>query len=97
MRTWLALLGGLLVWAAHFFAVYGVASIYPGSDRARWLTVVVTLMALGALAIQYRLVAGRFQVEARSELDHWFRGLANLGLALAAIAVLYQGLPALLS
>ena len=31
MRTWLLLLGGLIVWAAHFSILWGASSIFPGT------------------------------------------------------------------
>ncbi len=50
MRTWAFLLGGLLVWAAHFFLLYAIASLFPGTELASWLSIVATLPALAANA-----------------------------------------------
>lgn len=60
MRTWATLLGGLTVWAAHFFAIYAIACILPGQTAARWLVVGATLPAIVADAvILWRTRAGR--------------------------------------
>lgn len=93
MRSWLLLLGGLLVWAVHFFALYAVGSIFLTTDLARGLTIALTLICLLALAL-----IGR-----RAWLDHvpdtesdWIRVVALWGVAIGGIAILWQGLVALL-
>lgn len=94
MRSWALLLGGLLVWTAHFFALYGIASIFPDTGLARILTGVATLIAaagaLWLLVVAWR--AGRSD----DDLTRWTGGLTALGAGLALIAVLWQGLPALI-
>ena len=92
MRTWAVLLGGLIVWTIHFFALYGVASVFPGSDTARWLTAAVTLPALGADG----LLLKRALIHAGDPFDRWVTRLAAAGAVLSAIAVLWQALPAIL-
>lgn len=97
MRTWLFLLAGLLVWTAHFFGVYIVASLFPGMELARWLTGLLTVAALALLAwlslpVIRRLRSGEGDGDG---LARWIDGISLLGSALAAVAVLYQGLPAL--
>lgn len=92
MRRWVLLLGGLLVWAAHFFALYIIASLFPGDAAARWLALVVTLAALAAggaiLWLNLRKQSDSF--------DRWARGLGAAGAALSLVAVLWQALPAFL-
>lgn len=98
MRTWLLLLAGPLVWTAHFFAAYITASIFPGTALARWLTGLLTVGALALLGIVI-LQACRSAAPVREagSLPDWLASLTRLGAALAAIAVLYQALPALLA
>ena len=91
MRTWLILLGGLLVWTAHFFGIYIAASLFPGTEIARWLTGALTLAALGALAV----LGWRTSPIAGDGLSSWLSTLSLAGIALAAVAVLYQGVTAL--
>lgn len=97
MRQWSFLLGGLLVWTAHFFGVYVAASLFPGSPVARWLTVAITLAALAAagwlLAVSLR---GLNRLQAPS-FERWSYGISALGSGLALVAILFQGLPALFS
>jgi hypothetical protein len=92
MKPWAILLGGLGVWAAHFLAVYLIASLFPGSPAARWLTVAATAAALPAdgaiLWIALRSRAG--------ELESWIGELGAVGAALSLVAVLWQGSPGLL-
>lgn len=95
MRAWLLLLGGLIVWTAHFFASYGIASLWPGSSLAKWLVGLVTLLAL----LVGCLLLWRSAVELRTAADdvqRWSLQLSMLGYALSVVAVTYQGLPALI-
>ena len=95
MRAWLLLLAGLLIWTAHFFGIYIAASLFPGTQLAKWLTGILTLLALGLLAVVVLPVLRRAGPSREEALSSWLDGLAVLGAALAALAILYQGLPAL--
>ncbi|WP_068876941.1 MULTISPECIES: hypothetical protein [unclassified Phenylobacterium] len=99
MRRWLLLLGGLIVWAAHFLGVYGIASVADVLTRADapaalWSVAAFTLLCAGAdLAIGVLALRGdRGSVDGLDRLIH--RGGAG-GAALSLVAVLWQGLPIL--
>lgn len=96
MRKWALLLGGLLIWAAHFFLLYAFASIFPGSDTARWLTIAVTLPALAADVTILWLAAVSWVERRPDELDRWILEVGATGAALSLIAVVWQALPAIL-
>jgi len=93
MTFWRDLLGGLILWTAHFFSLYAIASILPGTQLARWLVVAATVLAL---AVGWRLATwtGRAARTATDDLKRWSGSLALLGYALAGAAITYQGLPA---
>ena len=95
MRPWLILLSGLIVWTLHFFGVYTAASLFPGTSIAKWLTGLLTLVSLGLLAAAIYLVKGKTTARRDDPLYRWLDSLALLGVALSAIAVIYQGVPAL--
>ena len=95
MRTWLVLLSGFLVWTAHFYGVYGVASLFPGSDLALWLTGLLTLLGLAGLIALAVPMARRMRTREEGDLARWIESFALLGIALVGIAILYQGFPAL--
>lgn len=97
MSAWAAMLGGLLVWAAHFFALYGIASLFPGMAAARWLTVAATLAALAAAGALLVQALRRRRAAPDHDLERWMAGLAALGSGIALVAIAYQGLPALLA
>ena len=97
MRAWLLLLSGLIVWTAHFFGVYTAASLFPGTALARWLTGFLTLAALGLLVAITYAVKSKWRRRENDSLALWADRLALLGGAIAGIAILYQGLPALVS
>lgn len=94
MRAWLYALGGLLIWAGHFFALYAAASVFPGTLLARWITVALTTLALGLLAVFARRIGKRARETEISKLERWTDGLAYLGVAIAAISIVMQGIPA---
>lgn len=81
---WAGAAWALTVWAAHFTLLWTASSIWPGEAAARWAALVVTVAALGALAILWRTRVGgpRFSIPA-------------LGIAMAAAAIFFGSLPAL--
>lgn len=85
-------MGGLLLWAAHFFVAYGIASIWPGTLLARVLVAAVTLLLLVVVLWLLRLGLQRARA-AGDETDRWLAGLELAGLGIAALAIAYQGLP----
>lgn len=96
MRFWRNLLGGLILWTAHFFATYIIASLWPGTSLARILVVMATVLALAVAGWRAVLVLRHMRTAADGFL-RWSGGLALLGYALAGAAILYQGLPSLLA
>lgn len=94
MRTWAILLGGMIIWTVHFFTLYIIASIWLTTPLARWLTLAVTLLCLAAVALG--LVHLRRHDDG-SSMDRWVHTIASAGLGVAGIAIVWQGLPALLS
>lgn len=96
MRTWRLLLGGMLVWAAHFFGAYAIASIFPARVAiARVLAAVLTAACLAALVWLTRrsIAAGRCESD---DFSRWVAWLATLLNALSFVAVLWQAFPILL-
>lgn len=94
MRKWLLTLGGLLIWAAHFFAIYVAASVFPGAQIARWLTIGLTIVALGALLLLIHRIRRRARAHPSAGTARWLDTLALFVAGLAAVSVLYQTLPA---
>lgn len=95
MRTWAYLLGGLIVWAVHFFAVYVAASIFLTSPTSRVITALMTIVCLAAaVTLAVRGWAGR--IGATDPDRRWIHTIAALSGATAVLAVAWQGLPVLL-
>jgi hypothetical protein len=93
MRAWILMLGGLAVWAAHFFVLYAIASVLPGQLQARWWALAATLPALIAAV----LILRRALASAGSDpFDRWVGHLAALGAATALLAITWLAAPALL-
>jgi hypothetical protein len=94
MSEWRHLLGGMLLWTAHFFAVYGIASLFPGTRLATMLVLAATLVALAVAG--YLLAATiRRQGAEDDSLKRWNSKASAMLYALAGLAILYQGMPAL--
>jgi hypothetical protein len=92
VRAWAIVLGGLAVWAAHFFVLYGIASAMPGRVGARWLVLIVTLAAIAADGlILWRTIGAGRRADA---LEAWIARLGGLGAALSLVAVVWQAAPA---
>lgn len=96
MRFWRSLLGGLILWTAHFFAIYIIASIWPGTLLARALVMLATVIILAIAGWRSVLVVRNMRTAA-DDLLCWSDGLSLLGYALAGAAIVYQGLPSFLA
>lgn len=95
MQAWRHLLGGLLLWAAHFFALYAIASILPGTRAAAVLVLIATALAsVMAAVFIYRI--SRTHRQEHDGLQRWMHSLSASGYALAGAGIVYQGLPAIL-
>ena len=96
MKRWLQLLSGLIVWAFHFFGAYIIASLFPGTELARWLVALLTIACVGAAALFLHILL-RKKESWPDTLDRWIAALAGMGQALALVAIGYQGLPTILA
>lgn len=94
MRDWLLLLAGLLLWAAHFFLLYGIGEFAGSGTGARLAVGLATLGALAAAGLLLRRTARR---GAADPFGNWRRHLSRGGLLLGGLAIIWQALPALLS
>ena len=100
MRAWLFMLAGLIVWAVHFMGVYAIASVadvvgQADAPPALWLISVLTLICAtaDALILAAAMRQGR---RATDDLERLICSLARLAAAISIVAVLWQGLPALI-
>jgi hypothetical protein len=96
MRKWGLLLGGMLVWTAHFFLLYGIVSIFPGTILARILSIAFTIPAIAA-CVWLIWHAMKVINSASDEVDRWI-ARTGFGVALLSlVSVIWQGLPAILN
>jgi len=94
MRIWIQLIGGLLVWAAHFFALYGIGEFAGASAGPRASVFGLTAAALGLVAW---LALRTPKPSAPDDLAAWSLRLGQGALLLSALAIAWQAFPALLS
>jgi hypothetical protein len=98
MRAWAFMLGGMIVWAAHFFALYIVASIFLTSTTSRVLTALITLACLAAAGLLLmRTTRALRRHQGGDAFTRWQAYLAALTASLALVAILWQGLPAFIA
>jgi hypothetical protein len=95
MRTWALLLGGLIAWAAQFFTLYIVASVLGTTALARAISIAVTLAAFGADIIVIVRAARWRNAADTDRYGRWLASLALLGAGLSAVAIVWQGMPAI--
>lgn len=84
-HDWLAPAMAFSVWAAQFMLLWSASSVFPGQPAARWIAIVLTLLAFGAL----------WRIRRRRGVSG-FRSVEGLGLGIATVAVAYTALPALI-
>lgn len=92
MRSWLILLGGLLLWAIHFFALYAIGEFAADGMASRLAVGLLTMVLLTADILLILWIRHR----RRSGFSRWRDQVGMLGALLAAVAIVWQGLPALL-
>lgn len=97
MRAFAYMLGGLIVWTVHFFALYIIASIFLTTPLARLLTLAMTLACLAADGWLLARALQRLRSDEADEPGRWNVSLAALAAAISLVAVAWQGLPALLA
>ena len=104
------MLGGLIVWAAHFTAVYGLNALACARDFVGWRVLGIGVVPLGVIAATVLALAaagwilaqalrwrGPWGGESRGDASNEFLRYATASLAgLSLIAILWDGLPALI-
>lgn len=93
MGRWSFLLGGMIAWMVHFFALYGIASILLTTPFARVLSIVVSVGCLAANAWLFRRA---FTAPRIDDIDGWSRTIALLLIGISTIAIFWQAFPAVL-
>lgn len=86
MKSWLPLLGGLAVWAIHFFGIYAMAEI--GLHIAVGLA--LTILCAGAEIWILRYLSRQGNSDPFAD---WKRSVAIGGAAISLMAVCWQALP----
>lgn len=88
MRTWLLLLGGLLVWAVHLFGIYAAGEIWGHAPPARIAVVALTIAGLAANA---GLIAILWRCPDQDGFAGWVRSVALMASGLSIVAICWQG------
>lgn len=98
MRTWVWMLSGLLIWAAHFLGVYTVSSLADVVSRAddpAWRAVALGFSGVCIAALTVLLVLATRRLRRDGEGSRLSDQLAALGAGLSLVAVVWQALPTL--
>lgn len=86
---WRGTAWAFVIWAVHFSTLWGASSIFPDRAPARWIALVVTVVAIGALGVLWR---ARVPDQTRSGE----RRILMLAIGVAILAILFGALPALI-
>ncbi len=102
-RTFLSMLAGPIIWAAHFLFIYtvnGIACARPamyaawlGLPVSSWIIVGASLLALVAMALIYLRQRTRMPHMESPKFLPWLAGALSL---LSAVAVIWETVPVLL-
>ena len=85
-HDWLTPMLAFSIWAAHFTLLWSASIVFPGQPAARWIALVLTVLAF----------AGLWLVRRRRNVPS-FRTVEGLGIAIATVAVAFTAMPGLLS
>lgn len=94
MRAWMTMLGGLLLWAAHFFALYLIGEFGGSGRAARVAVVAVTIVVIIVAALIGRRLR---KSDAADHIGTWGVGLGQGALLLSATAIIWQSFPVFLT
>ena len=100
MARWLLMMGGLLIWAAHFLGVYVISSlgdVVATADAAAWRMAALGFSAVcvAAEAGFLLVVTGRARV-ATGELEPFITAVGVTGGLVGLVGIAWQALPTVL-
>ena len=91
--SWRAIVTALSIWFAHFLVCWAASElVWPGQRAAHAVAAGATLVAWAALLLHLR----GLHLQGDSAEIRWKNRLARRATALAALAVLFNALPAVL-
>lgn len=97
MKAWSWMLGGLVVWAAHFLGLYALSStadVIATADDALWRMAGLGFsMACIMLSTAILLVAVRRLRQPKSDIALFADQVAAAGAGVGIIAMVWQALP----
>ncbi|NYF32570.1 hypothetical protein [Sphingopyxis sp. JAI108] len=93
MKSWLIMMGGLILWAVHFFLLYLLAEFGGGASGVRVAASLGTLAILGAMAWLGVTVV---RVVPQNAFGRWRRRAGLLALAFGGFGIVLQYLPVVL-
>jgi len=93
MKSWLIMMGGLILWAVHVFLLYLLAEFGGSGSGIRLAASFFTLGILGGVIWMFIAVSRGAPGDA---FAGWRRRAAMLALAFGGVGIVFQYLPILL-
>jgi hypothetical protein len=92
LSRWRPILTALTIWFTHFMVCWAASElVWPNQRPANVVAAAATVIAFAALAVHFR---GLRALSAGGDLARWEYRFAQGAIALAAVAVLFSALPA---
>lgn len=97
MWRWLLLLGGPLIWTAHFGLIYAISSIsvQATGETTSLARALIIGSAVVAELLLVSVVVGAWRLSSEGALGVFWKNVSALGALIAAIAIVWQSLPAM--
>ncbi|MDQ8028286.1 MAG: hypothetical protein REJ23_06140 [Brevundimonas sp.] len=98
MKTWVWMLGGLIVWAVHFAGIYAIASVadvVARADALSWRMAALAFSGVCALVCAGLLALAARRIRTGPPPGTFADQMATLGAVLALISIFWQALPTL--
>ncbi|WP_439471479.1 hypothetical protein [Brevundimonas sp.] len=99
MKTWVWMLGGLIVWAIHFVGVYlisSVADVVATADDARWRMAALAFSGLCVLASALVLQRAVRRCSSAKGASMFKDQTAAFAAGVTIVAIVWQALPTLI-
>lgn len=92
MKSWLILTGGLIVWAIHFFGLYGIGEFLAAAAPGTPVLVAAAVLTLACIAANGWLIFYCRRLRETDAFSAWRRSIGTGAAAFSMAGVIWQAL-----